>query len=113
MENAWDKKSPTYPKFSKDKDYKFERDVLEFIRQNGINFSGKTVLDIGCGTGIWTVLISKEAKDITGLDSSEKMLEILDETVKNLDITNIKTKLSKFSEFSDKFDISTCFMSPA
>ncbi|MEM4714170.1 MAG: methyltransferase domain-containing protein [Candidatus Nanoarchaeia archaeon] len=41
-----------------------------------LNFSNKTVLDVGCGTGIITYEIYKLGGKITGLDSSKKMLAL-------------------------------------
>jgi ubiquinone/menaquinone biosynthesis C-methylase UbiE len=40
-----------------------------------IPFAGKTVLDIGTGTGVWADLISVNRAIVTGIDHSEKMLE--------------------------------------
>lgn len=39
-------------------------------------FSGKEVLDIGCGTGYWTKIFSETAKSIVGIDINESVLEI-------------------------------------
>lgn len=38
---------------------------------------GKTVLDLGCGTGKYTVLLAPHAKHITGLDAAPAQLEIV------------------------------------
>ena len=39
-------------------------------------FSGKKVLDIGCGTGYWTYWISQSATEIHATDINETVLEI-------------------------------------
>jgi demethylmenaquinone methyltransferase/2-methoxy-6-polyprenyl-1,4-benzoquinol methylase len=39
-------------------------------------FSGKTVLEIACGTGWWTEHISKVAKSIVATDINESVLEV-------------------------------------
>lgn len=50
-----------------------------------------TVLDLGCGDGTITIPIAKKVKSVTGLDLSEKMLEILNKTAKEENINNITT----------------------
>jgi len=39
-------------------------------------FTGRRVLDIGCGTGYWTQRISETAESIVGIDINEAVLEI-------------------------------------
>jgi len=42
-----------------------------------ISLDGLRVLDFGCGTGLLTEPISRKAEAVVGLDSSEKMIEVL------------------------------------
>src|SRR5450756_679336 len=37
---------------------------------------GKTVLDVGCGTGLYSIRLSEGGADITAVDISSKMIEI-------------------------------------
>ena len=39
-------------------------------------FSGRTVLELACGTGYWTAVIAPHAAQVTALDRAEEMLEI-------------------------------------
>jgi ubiquinone/menaquinone biosynthesis C-methylase UbiE len=39
-------------------------------------FSGMDVIDIGCGTGYWTQIISETAKSIMGIDINQTVLDI-------------------------------------
>lgn len=42
---------------------------------NSLNISkGLSILDVGCGTGIFTRLIAQKGMNVTGVDESEKML---------------------------------------
>lgn len=43
------------------------------------NLNGKKVLDFGCGTGLLTEKIAKLAKEVYAIDSSQKMITILEE----------------------------------
>ena len=52
---------------------------------------GDTVIDLGCGEGSITIPLSKKVKSITAVDSSKRMLEILDDKCKAENIDNIKT----------------------
>jgi ubiquinone/menaquinone biosynthesis C-methylase UbiE len=45
------------------------KDIKKWINQESI------ILDIGCGTGVYTTNIAKNCKTIIGLDSSQKMIE--------------------------------------
>ena len=63
---------------------------------NQINLEDLNVLDFGCGTGLLTEQISPLAKNIVALDSSKKMISILNN--KNLiNVTTIPESLSEGS----------------
>lgn len=49
-----------------------------------------SVLDLGCGEGSITIPIAKKAKKVTAIDSSKRMLEILESKCKNQSINNVK-----------------------
>ena len=50
-----------------------------------------TVLDVGCGEGSVTIPLYKEVASVTAIDATDKMLEILDEKIKEQEINNIET----------------------
>lgn len=67
------------------------------------------VLDIGCGEGVITVPIAKKVAEVTVIERSEKMLELLeeraeDEGVDNIKIINKDYRNIDFKELG-KFDI--------
>jgi SAM-dependent methyltransferase len=74
-----------------DKDYFKEADFIEEC----IKYYSKTkkVLEIGCGTGNYTKIFSDKGYKITGIDISEKMLELArkkcDCTFLNMDVRNL------------------------
>ena len=44
-----------------------------------------TVLDIGAGTGSWTILLARQARQVTAVDPSPGMLEVLREKNRSLE----------------------------
>ncbi len=60
---------------SKKKGISFECDLLERLFENA-RLPVKSVLDVGCGTGIHSLELSKRGYLCTGFDLSPKMLEI-------------------------------------
>ena len=114
MQNLWDKKASNYQRFD-GKISAIQQQIFGKALAWGVDFSGKDILDIGCGTGIWSIFLSKTAKHITGIDSSEKMIEILNEDAKRFGVTNLTSEVCSWREFKPArhFDIAICTMSPA
>jgi ubiquinone/menaquinone biosynthesis C-methylase UbiE len=48
--------------------------ALVFRHVGGVQ--GKTVLDVGCGTGLYSIRLSESGADVTAVDISLKMIEI-------------------------------------
>ena len=62
-----------------------------------------TVLDMGCGGGTLALPLAPRVKEITAVDYSDKMLEMLRAEIQGRDIKNIKTlKASWDNDWSDK-----------
>jgi SAM-dependent methyltransferase len=57
-----------------DKDYEAECDLLEKVFRLYSNTPVKTILDLGCGTGAYTIPLSRRGYRMTGIDRSEDML---------------------------------------
>jgi Ribosomal protein L11 methylase len=72
-----------------------------------IDFTGKTVLDMGCGTGILGMLASlKDAKKVTAIDIDVWSYESTVENARINNITNIDAKLGNADILGDEvFDI--------
>jgi SAM-dependent methyltransferase len=51
--------------------------VIDIAEEKGVIIDRATILDIGCGTGIYTLPMAQRADRVTGIDSSYKMLAIL------------------------------------
>lgn len=67
-----------------------------------INFSGKKVLDIGCGTGEIDLLIAKQGAKVLAIDYASEAIEI----AKNKNIhDNLDFKLAEYKDIEEMFDI--------
>jgi len=54
--------------------------------------------DLGCGSGFFTIPLSKEVKKVYAIDVQKKMLEFLQEKIRRLRIRNIEPLLSTGSK---------------
>jgi len=63
---------------------------------------GSSVLDVGCGSGVKSEILAKKGMTVTGIDFSEKMLEIAKRRAPNGDFQLVD--LYDLSAFNKKFD---------
>jgi ubiquinone/menaquinone biosynthesis C-methylase UbiE len=54
--------------------------------------SDMDVLDFGCGTGLLTLQLQPLVRSITGVDSSQGMINVLNAKIDKLSLTNIRTQ---------------------
>lgn len=110
--NLWNKKAKSYARYNP---------ILNEIQKATFaklgSLQDKSVVDIGCGSGVWTLHLAQKAKSVLGVDSSSAMLEILQEDAKTHAISNVKTLNLDFENFyknnNTKFDLAFLSMSPA
>ena len=70
-------------------------------------------LDFGCGTGLVTLRLHPLVGTITGADSSQGMLAVLDDKIRTQGLTNIRTTLVDFEKgdrLAGKFHLIVCSM---
>lgn len=118
MEKFWDFKANKYPRpFSKET-FKETCNVISKIEDMGVRFEGKRIIDIGCGTGIYALVLCQKAEDVWCLDLSKNMLDILKIEAENKKIDNYHSICVDFKSFDitdyyKKFDIAFASMTPA
>ena len=76
--------------------------------------TGLTVLDLACGEGYNTRILARKGAKVTGIDFSEKMIELAkqEEEKEKLGVSYKVMNAEDLCEFSNNhFDLATCFMS--
>ena len=100
-ENSWDKKSESYAKFSGELG-DFGKRVFEILRGWGVSFAGKSVLDVGAGTGVYSLYLASLGAKVTAIDSSEGMLRELRRSAQEFDISLQNVLNLSFAEFCER-----------
>ena len=114
----WDKSAEMFgrmPIVGKDSDY--IRGVLSFYDGD---ISKASILDIGCGTGVWSLGLADDVKRIVGLDISDTMVECAVRNCEARDIRNAEFIVADWKDMvpgegalSERFDIVIIHMAPA
>ena len=100
-ENSWDKKSESYAKFSGELGV-FGKRVFEILRGWGVSFAGKSVLDVGAGTGVYSLYLASLGAKVTAIDSSEGMLRELRRSAQEFGIPLQNVLNLSFAEFCER-----------
>ena len=118
MKDFWEFKSKKYPRPFDENVVRKTKEVLKRIENYGVSFENKNIIDIGCGTGIYGLVIASKAKKVLCFDISEGMIEVLKDEAERFDIKNIDVVVDDFKEYrfenyKKSFDISFASMTPA
>ncbi len=114
----WDSqaKDPTYNLMPTFKDNKF----LQLLEQEHMIDSTYDVLDIGCGVGVYAMVLAKQVHSVTGIDFSPKMIEQGKQKLKNEKIINVTLSCMDWSTidiekqgFKEHFDLVFAHTTPA
>ena len=92
---------------------KVAQDVARAIRETIPIRPDMDVLDFGCGTGLLTLQLQPEVRSITGVDSSQGMLDILDRKISDRGLKNVKTRLidpDRGDVLEGQYDLVVCSM---
>jgi 2-polyprenyl-3-methyl-5-hydroxy-6-metoxy-1,4-benzoquinol methylase len=95
----WEKLAPTYSK-----QYNLYRDSLILQdKLKGVFGEGRKIIDVGCGSGNFSIPLSKYSKEILALDFSPAMLEQLAISMKQEKRENIRMICSKWEDFAEDY----------
>ena len=110
----WNSRAASFPRFETGDD-NYEARMLRLARQNGVDFRNKSILDVGCGSGMYTIRLAQEATSVTAVDISDEMLRILMQDAANMGLANIFPVLSDWEHFDsdERFQIVFASMVPA
>lgn len=116
----WDRMALHYPLPFEEKTLAETRRVLSLVKSKGVAFGDAAILDIGCGTGIYTLPLAQEAAMVTGIDDSKTMIARLANVVSSTGAQNVRPVKASWKNidiaalgFEKAFDIAWTSMSPA
>ncbi|MBI4655693.1 MAG: class I SAM-dependent methyltransferase [Elusimicrobia bacterium] len=114
----WEAKAKNYPLPSDPETLKRTKRIIKLVKKLGVEIKDKSILDIGCGAGIYALPLSHEASKTTGLDSSREMIKKFRKAVissKAGNVSAIKSDWEKFNykKYEKRFDISWASMTSA
>lgn len=110
----WDAKARTFPRFEEG-DANYEAGMLRLAGEQGVDFRGRHILDVGCGSGMYTIRLARQAARVTALDFSAEMLRILRQDAAAQGLANIDYVQSGWMDFlpGRTWDIVFASMTPA
>ncbi|MDR1109586.1 MAG: class I SAM-dependent methyltransferase [Deltaproteobacteria bacterium] len=110
----WDRRAASFPRYN-EVPGSYEETVLAQAEAGGVDFRGRTVLDVGAGSGQFTLKLAQRAARVVALDISEKMLGISRADALAHGLSNIDYVLAPFPGFPPgrRFDVVFCSMCPA
>lgn len=96
----WEKLAPHYSE-----QYNLYRDVPG-LKEKIFSLIGEnsSVLDLGCGSGNFTIPLAPRCREILALDFSPAMLDQLTLKIRENGISNVRTVCSKWEDFSKPWD---------
>ncbi len=87
---------------------KMAESVFNTINSNLQLTKSMNILDFGCGTGLLTLHLLPLVNSVTGADSSEGMLEVLNSKIVEYNLQNIKTlfiDIDKDEKLTGEYDV--------
>ena len=89
-------------------DADFNADPLfQLMRSRGVLNSEASVLDVGCGSGRYSVVFASHAASVVGCDASKEMIEAARSRARSRGCTNARFEAATWREFSsrERFDV--------
>lgn len=110
----WDKRALSYPRYSSSPDT-FEAEIIKMTEEAGVVLTRASLLDVGCGSGKFTIGLAKKAGRVHGIDISGEMLRILMEDAEKEGVRNITCEKTGWEGFDCdiRYDLVFCSTTPA
>jgi len=116
----WERMAQKYPLPFDEENAADTRRVISIVKNRGVDFPDTTILDIGCGTGIYSLPLAREALSVTALDDSEAMLSRMQDVISSTGMKNVFPIKASWKDidtrargFEKAFDLAWISMSPA
>jgi SAM-dependent methyltransferase len=74
-------------------------EIVDHLQDIGLLAKDRTLLELGCGPGTYSLRISPHVRSMTCLDTSQGMLDRLASAAKDLGLGNIRTVRTEFERF--------------
>lgn len=124
--DVWDKRADEWVQILA-KDVAYQARMMErvdattaFLRKNGLLGPNSNVLDIGCGSGLFTTMFAKTAGHVTGVDISPRMVCYTQDYAQNQGAKNTSFRTCDFKQadmgvlgWHKKFDLVMTCLTPA
>jgi 2-polyprenyl-3-methyl-5-hydroxy-6-metoxy-1,4-benzoquinol methylase len=105
LRRYYDQRASVYDDMYLRRDPMWRKDLESLADEMAKALSGRSVLEVACGTGFWTEIVAKTAKRVVAVDSSEKMLELARKRKKRSAIVEyVHCDAYSLEEISSKFD---------
>jgi ubiquinone/menaquinone biosynthesis C-methylase UbiE len=106
--NQWDRVAEPYDQAIRlegdaPRNFLFDPNIKKLLPKN---LGDKVILDAGCGNGYWENILTKDVKEICGIDYSEKLIKIAKQRVKAKNVHFQVADIGERLPFGDNsFDI--------
>lgn len=115
----WNLRAEEFSLSSKEKQKGMD-EIYLYLKGKGLLVGTDSILDLGCGPGKHALSFAAEAKEVIGLDISDKMIEIAEIEKEKLQIKNVMFEVGiwenydlKFKKWENQFDLVFASMTPA
>ncbi|MCF7758529.1 methyltransferase domain-containing protein [Paenibacillus xylanexedens] len=121
IEEAFERWARDYHKqsFTEEGKQRSER-IMGWIENQGVEFAGLSILDIGAASGIFTIPFAEKGASVTAVEPSELLISLMKETIPPALESNIEIVNERYEEISikdkgweKKYDFAFASMCPA
>lgn len=117
----WNKRAEEFNENGKSKKHRDdEQDSADYIISRKLIDKNSSVLDIGCGTGRYSIKFAKSAKNVTGIDISTEMLKYAQANAEAAGLKNVSFISAAWQDldmhepgWNKKYDFVFASMTPA